>query len=267
MRIEDNEVLATLELNALTYVYDLYIRNNEALTELSLPALTLADDEFYIEDNDALVSFEAPFLESAYDLEIYSNPALTTLVLPSLRSVEGWAGDNASLSECALTEVNFRIDALYGNGHFYDDGGNKSDTCGAETYCPFVNVGGVVDRYRVCEDGASFGEAQTACQGFGGDLVVFDNTDETKSFMNAIADEKLMSELWVGYSDADTEGTWAWVTGVTGDTAPVWSGSEPDDGGGSGENCAVLSDDNGLLSDRTCEDSYSFICEIPAAAP
>ena len=66
------------------------------------------------------------------------------------------------------------------------------------------------------------------------------------------------SEIWLGASDLDTEGTWIWEVG--GEVVPnIWNMGEP--GGALGENCMAWRTPTKAY-DRDCSIAAQFICEV-----
>lgn len=70
---------------------------------------------------------------------------------------------------------------------------------------------------------------------------------------------------WLGASDLDTEGVFAWITGEPWSYAPQqppWAPNEPNDD--QGEDCVVLLA-NGQLNDVDCTAQYRALCEVTPA--
>ena len=67
------------------------------------------------------------------------------------------------------------------------------------------------------------------------------------------------SALWLGYTDADSEGTWLWVDGTSA-AFTNWYSGEPNDSGG--EDCAATNfGAYGYWNDYPCTYSLPFVCE------
>ena len=86
--VERNDALLALEAGSLSSSKQFFVRNNEVLTTLTLPALESVRDDFSVSSNPSLVTLTLPVLESVRDdFSVSSNPSLVTLTLPVLESV------------------------------------------------------------------------------------------------------------------------------------------------------------------------------------
>lgn len=111
--------------------------------------------------------------------------------------------------------------------------------------------------YRVLSQGTDWTTARTQCQASGGDLVSINDAQEM-SIVNTLRGGN--GGLWVGYSDADVEGNWAWLD--AGSTYANWQAGQPD--GGAAENCgAVRWDTSEQVADRSCAEWNMPLCEAP----
>ena len=74
-----------------------------------------------------------------------------------------------------------------------------------------------------------------------------------------ITADPCLGNLWVGYSDNETEGTWIDIHGqITIKSSLPWSGRNPDNNG-KGEHCAELTN-SGLLNDVHCSNERNYLC-------
>ena len=74
----------------------------------------------------------------------------------------------------------------------------------------------------------------------------------------ALATEAL-SDVWLGLSDQDSEGTYVWYEAPNRILAPVYTNwSAPPAGGG---DCAYLVSADGLWSEASCTSLESYVCE------
>ena len=127
--------------------------------------------------------------------------------------------------------------------------------------------------------------AQSACVGLGGHLAYLESAAEsvlvgTIAPGDADAVAAGLQDIWVGGTDAPTEGDWHWIDGVSyfDDVGGVaigyinWRGVEPNNSTGQnpdGENCMIIEGDNNLVDrgpqwdDRNCLVAYPYLCEVP----
>lgn len=123
--------------------------------------------------------------------------------------------------------------------------------CAKETGCDLAVF--QKSAYLVCRDASvTWAEASAACAARGGSLVTISNADEN-AFVLALG----AGEAWIGYSDAETEGTFVWAAG--GGSYINWGMSQPDDAGGA-EDCAEMVAD-GTWNDLPCDAKRAYVCE------
>lgn len=101
--------------------------------------------------------------------------------------------------------------------------------------------------------------ARDACLGIDAHLAVSTSQAENDVFSPLVG----LLDAWVGGNDITTEDAWVWITGE-----PMlytnWREGEPNDNGvdNMGEDCMIIEGDNGgLWDDRTCTNTYGYICE------
>ncbi|KAM9769964.1 uncharacterized protein ACNS7B_006993 [Menidia menidia] len=92
------------------------------------------------------------------------------------------------------------------------------------------------------------------CREKGADLMII-NSEEEQNFANLFG-----TNMWIGLSDSDFEGTWKWVDG-TQMTESFWTEKEPN--GGTKENCGNIKSFNEKSSwnDEMCSMNHYWICE------
>ncbi|XP_048739668.1 perlucin-like protein [Ostrea edulis] len=108
---------------------------------------------------------------------------------------------------------------------------------------------------------------QEKCRTYGGYLLEADTEEEntwvTNDFLihpSGCPDWRECSSVWVGASDADTEGTFTWARSKKNLTYLPWKDGQPDDL--RGQDCIRIQY-TGLWLDVTCNDVnvLNFICE------
>jgi hypothetical protein len=124
-------------------------------------------------------------------------------------------------------------------------------TCQAETKCDLVAHG--ASAYLVCSAAkATWADASKACADRGGELVTISSAEEN-AFLLSLG----VADAWIGFTDAKTEGTYAWASG---ESAYVnWGKTQPDDAGGN-EDCASFLAD-GTWNDAPCGQARGYVCE------
>ncbi|XP_036418072.1 CD209 antigen-like [Colossoma macropomum] len=110
--------------------------------------------------------------------------------------------------------------------------------------------------YYLLNEEKSWSAARQDCLKRGADLVII-NSREEQEFI-----KKENKYVWIGLSDADTEGQWKWIDGSPLTTA-FWRNGEPNDANGN-EDCAVFSAATQTLkawNDIPCSYTAGWICE------
>ena len=100
-------------------------------------------------------------------------------------------------------------------------------------------------------------DARASCKAAGGYLATVTDAGENKLILS------LHTRPWLGGCDADTEGTWTWITGETW-TWDNWCSGEPNDYT-TGEDCLEQSNSSGQWNDLWCDNhSYGdgYVCEF-----
>lgn len=98
------------------------------------------------------------------------------------------------------------------------------------------------------------------CAADGAQLAVIE-TEEENTYLRGVLNNG--GNAWIGFDDLTVEGTFKWVTGVTGSYSG-YSGGEPNDGMTNGEDCAMLKND-GKWDDNDCGGNKRVLCECDAA--
>ncbi len=119
-------------------------------------------------------------------------------------------------------------------------------------------------------------DARLACRSHddGWDLAALRSANLQTFIEGLAAAEAPGEQLWIGASDAGTEGQWLWVTddtqfweggiggSVVGSQYANWKSDQPS---GDSQNCArILPESDGWQwADAPCDETYGFICEGP----
>ncbi len=133
-----------------------------------------------------------------------------------------------------------------------DLGCNRRMTYGDNSYLFYHN-----------ESIISWQDAESNCQGIGGHLVSITSAEEGDAVNDLIGASQ---DLWLGFSDLESPGTYVWTSGEPFDYTHWFSG-QPN---GGGEHCGLFAHsgwpDNPLdWGDYDCEGSdipYNYICEV-----
>ncbi|KAK2826128.1 hypothetical protein Q5P01_020342 [Channa striata] len=118
----------------------------------------------------------------------------------------------------------------------------------------------------------NWADSKADCVSRGASLAVIDTWEEQLNLFENLpkTDSNLRpwwrrpGALWIGLTDAETEGTWLWVNNVTLKDGGYWIQGEPNNHKNS-ENCAAfMKIDNPRNSwfDSNCQDQKEWLCEI-----
>ncbi|CAM9827317.1 unnamed protein product, partial [Heterosigma akashiwo] len=105
-------------------------------------------------------------------------------------------------------------------------------------------------------DTLSWDDAETECQGFGGNLVSITSEAINEEVLALVGGAD--NDVWIGLNDQSTEGTYVWVNGTEADYTN-WGYGEPNDYGG-GEDCVEMKS-NGEWNDQSCSTEFAFVCQ------
>jgi len=113
--------------------------------------------------------------------------------------------------------------------------------------------------YFLCNGAVPWASADTNCKALDGTasgwfLTTIDDTTEN-TFVNSLS----TNNLWIGYNDITTEGTFAWAGGTS--TFTGWNAGQPDNSGNS--DCVEQQNASGW-NDLTCASALRYVCEGPA---
>ena len=112
----------------------------------------------------------------------------------------------------------------------------------------------------------SWQEAEEFCERNGGHLVTITSAEE-QQIVSDLAKTSIKHSCWIGCTDAESEGSWNWITEEEFSVYQNWEEDEPNDNFGI-EDYAVMNISNGEWNDiAVLTDSYAicFILEIDSA--
>jgi hypothetical protein len=116
--------------------------------------------------------------------------------------------------------------------------------------------------YFVSTEALAWTAARTACQTWGGDLVIMDTLAED-AFVATLTAES----VWIGGSDITAENAFIWVDGRPLPDVPLgnWGAAQPDSF--PGQDCVEKREEpQEPWYDQLCATPFAFVCEKPAAA-
>ncbi|MBM4367611.1 MAG: hypothetical protein FJ102_15475, partial [Deltaproteobacteria bacterium] len=157
---------------------------------------------------------------------------------------------DAAVNPAAIETCNAVDDDCNG---LVDDGGVCSD-CEVEYY------GSDDVPYLFCHgDRRAWSRAALECAGYGYTIVTIDD-DAENSWVTNTADSYESGRWWIGLSDRDTEGTFAWFSGAS-VSYTNWASGEPNDPGGQADCVAFGRTAVETWSDEQCHAARPFVCE------
>lgn len=112
--------------------------------------------------------------------------------------------------------------------------------------------------YKVKRNYFNWYAARDDCLGNSADLVSI----TTKSEQDFVTRDLLQGNyMWLGMTDGDSEGQWAWSDNTTTTSYNNWDHGDPNNGGQlQNEDCALIKPD-GKWNDYPCEDKFNYICK------
>lgn len=119
-----------------------------------------------------------------------------------------------------------------------------------ETGCSLMNAGG--STYFFCAAQQPYTLAVGACWAAGSTLVTINDSAENQ----ALVDEMVEDEYWIGYTDAGEEDSWAWAEGSEGSTYENWDDEQPGI-----DDFAFIKRETGRWSTST-DAPRPYICEL-----
>lgn len=119
--------------------------------------------------------------------------------------------------------------------------------------------------YQAFDSFLTWDAAEQQCVGWGGHLASISSPEENAALDAWVAQLGLSnadgSGIWVGGTDARSDGQFQWVDGSP-FSLPGWAAGQPDNG--AGVDCIEKRNDGaGRWYDRRCTDSLRYLCERP----
>ena len=105
-------------------------------------------------------------------------------------------------------------------------------------------------------DALSWADASADCQAAGLQLASVQSAAQNVLLLTAAAD----NIVWIGGTDAESEGAWVWSPSNTPLSYINWNAGEPNNYGG--EDCMQIYTD-GKWNDQNCGDSLKYVCQQP----
>ena len=117
--------------------------------------------------------------------------------------------------------------------------------------------------YRVCNTYTrTWAEAKDSCRDWGGYLATVDSPEE-----NAAVGAMIDGNAWLGYTDTQSEGTFAWDGGPTASYDEYWTPGAPNTDGANDEDCVVIQSNDDKWNDQPCINNNRYICEKDYIVP
>jgi hypothetical protein len=146
-------------------------------------------------------------------------------------------------------------------GDLYDPGATVTLTATATaTGYVFANwsSGNVVHQYQFINQAKTWQDAKADCEARGGYLATISSGAENALVTNLAPPGTW--EIWIGFTDEASEGTWAWITGEPA-LYTNWNEWEPNDAGGD-EDHAEISIGTGRWNDNSGWRTRAYVCEF-----
>ena len=190
----------------------------------------------------------------------------------------GWVSGEASSYEnwtcwssndCEPNQTGDYVRLLKSNGEWGDQAGDNLEEFVMEIPCSacqtpaisgFIYMGMNNNSKYYCSDGSdfTFAQAKNLSAAAGGHLVTI-NDDAENEFVRSVIGA---SNVWIGYTDENSEGDFYWLNGET-SSYTNWKSWAPD--GGSSQNYTVLYKNGGEWNDKGSDWTTEFVMEVPCS--
>jgi cysteine-rich repeat protein len=174
------------------------------------------------------------------------------------------------IEDCAHTGV---ASESNGNGRLWGDLPCNNTNFTQGLVCEEPCRSAVVDGRTIdfCSEQATYARAEGVCAQRGGALVTIASSSASASLIAAATTALPGLPYWIGLTDRATEGTFRWSDGGAQGTSPyLFNGfvaSEPNNGGGSNEDCVRAAATTGGWSDVACSTTAAFACDVDSVPP
>jgi len=122
--------------------------------------------------------------------------------------------------------------------------------------------------YIISDGDATWPQAKTFCENWGGRLATIHSEIEQKNIEKLLKNDR---NYWIGLTDAEEEDTWVWVDDRP-ESFSNWAGFEPNNWADDGENCGEIRKkgrrgrgESFKWNDNECSAKRQFICQNAAA--
>ena len=113
----------------------------------------------------------------------------------------------------------------------------------------------------LCKDKATWQDAHDICLEQGGDMVSIHSTEQ-QELLSQTAYSYVSGHVWIGLSDLEIEGTFAWTDGTLLDFE-FWQNNEPNNSGNN-EHCGHFYEaEPHYWNDLPCGNQVHFLCRLP----
>ena len=120
--------------------------------------------------------------------------------------------------------------------------------------------------FLIVKTAMTFDDAESYCQSYStpgrsAHLVSVANRNDSQFIGRYAAAAGANFRIWIGYTDAASEGNFIWTDGST-PGYDNWVPGEPD-GQLNGEHCVKMFIDSGTIHDGHCWNNEQFVCKMP----